>query len=96
MPRLLSHINFPKVVTVLAVTFGVALGACGVTALMANSPAFSNGNAALGFGVIELVVMLLSAAGLVLTAIVWFVVALVGDRAAPATTTLFGDHEEKK
>ena len=33
MPRLLEHINFPKVVTVLAVSFGVALGACGLTAL---------------------------------------------------------------
>ncbi len=29
MPRFLENVNFPKLVTVLSVTFGVALGACG-------------------------------------------------------------------
>jgi hypothetical protein len=93
MPRLLESINFPKVVTVLAVTFGVALGACGLTALAANKGA---GQYLLPLGIIELAVMVLSAGGLVLTVIVWVVVAAIGNRGGGESDTikLFDDSDK--
>jgi hypothetical protein len=74
MPRLLSHVNFPKVIAVLAVTFVLALGACGVSAVIGH------GNFALPFGTLALAVMALSFAGIVVMAIVWAVVQAIGDR----------------
>lgn len=75
MPRLLERINFPKVVTVLAITFGVAIGACGLTAL---GSAKGGGNYLVTLGLIELAVILLSALGLIVTVIVWIVASLLG------------------
>lgn len=75
MPRLLERINFPKVVSVLAVSFGVALGACGLTAL-GSSHALSG--LLLPLGLIELAVILLSALGLLLTVIVWIIASFLG------------------
>lgn len=90
MPRFLEHVNFPKIVTVLAITFGVATGACGLTAL-ASARA---GGYLLPLGIIELAVMALSALGLVLTVIVWLVVSAIGNRGG--TVRLFDDSDKGK
>lgn len=85
MPRLLDHVNFPKVVTVFAVTFGVALGACGLTALVGR------GDTAMTFGLVELAAMVLSAVALIVTVVI---VASIGDRGG-GTPKLFDDADRR-
>lgn len=95
MQRLLEHINFQKFVTVLAVTFGIALGACGFTALAGSH---GRRDYLLPLGMVELAVMVLSAAGLVLAVILWGVVAARGNRAGGGSDTirLFDDPDKRK
>jgi hypothetical protein len=76
MPRFLKHVNFPKIVTVLAVTFAVALGACGLTVLASSH---GGGQYAMPLGILELAVMILSAAGLVVTVVVWVIASAIGN-----------------
>jgi hypothetical protein len=72
--RLADRVPFTKIIVVLASAFGIALGLCGLTAFAT----MSGHNALTGsLGVIELIVMLLSAAGLVLTVIAWVVVSII-------------------
>lgn len=88
MPRLLENINFPKVISVLAATFGIALGACGLTAIASMKfPGMAS------LGMLELAVIILSAAGLVLMAFLWVVASLLGQRQPrdPEIQTLFDD-----
>jgi hypothetical protein len=96
MPRLLERVNFPKVVTVLAITFGVALGACGITGVAAASSGGGNFLVTLAF--VELAVILLSAAGLVITAIVWIVASLLGQTRSKGSNPQvpFDDSIDKK
>lgn len=75
MPQLLERINFPKVVTILAITFGVALGACGLTGIAATR---GGNDALMSLAFIELAVILLSAVGLVLTVVVWIIASAFG------------------
>jgi hypothetical protein len=96
MPQLLERINFPKVVTVLAVAFAVSLGACGLTSIgIAKSGSGSDILVPLGF--IELAVILLSAFGLVLTAVVWIIAAALGktEHRGSAPQRLFDDRDNK-
>ncbi|HEU5352663.1 MAG TPA: hypothetical protein VFU55_13810 [Terracidiphilus sp.] len=79
MPRLLEHINFSKIVVILASTFGVALGACGLTALVSRG-INDNGQFLSYFGLLELAVMILSSIGLVLTIIIWVIASIFGNR----------------
>jgi hypothetical protein len=74
---LADRIPFAKIVTILAVTFGVALGLCGMTVLV-SSNTHLGGSAMMPLGVLELVVMVLSAAGLVLTTIAWVIASALG------------------
>jgi hypothetical protein len=63
MPRLLENVNFAKIVTVLAIVFGVALGSCGITAVLAIGGGSINqsvGAAFMVLGYAELAVMILS------------------------------------
>ena len=74
------RISFAKVVTVQAVLFGIGLGLCGLDYLLA---AKGIGKSTEEFGVgpldgVSLVVMILSAFGLVITVIVWIIAAVVG------------------
>jgi hypothetical protein len=69
---LLDRINFPKVFTVLASTLGLSFGACGLT-LLANL----NGSRANTLIAIETGLFLLSAAGLVLTFILWVIARII-------------------
>ncbi len=57
-------------------TFGVSLGLCGLTYLGALSG--GGGGLLIGLGVLESLAMVLSAAGLVLTALLWVAHAVLG------------------
>jgi uncharacterized membrane protein len=74
MPRLLERINFAKVVATLAIILVVAIGACGLTALTANS----TGSFAMPLGILELAVMILSAIALFVMLILWLIAAMIG------------------
>jgi len=95
MPRLLEHVNFPKLVTILAVIFGIAAGACGLTAIASNTKA---GQYLLPLGMIELAVMVLSAVALVALLVVWIIVLAIGHRGGSGSTTvrLFDDSDNDK
>jgi hypothetical protein len=71
---LVKRIPFAKIATVLALTFGIALGLCGVTVFVSSS---IGSRRAESLGVLELAAMILSAAGLVLTLILWVILAIV-------------------
>lgn len=81
MPRLLDRIKFAKIVTILAVTFGIAVGACGLTAV---ASAGAHGAVLLPLMFLEMAVMLISALGLVIFLILWIIAAATrkaeGDR----------------
>lgn len=89
MPRLLELINFKKIVIVLAASFGIALGTCGLTLIAANHGA---GGSMLPLGLIEIAVMALSLVGLLLTLVVWGIAAAIGGRGGQ-TTRLFDDSD---
>jgi hypothetical protein len=73
MPRWLERVNFPKLLTVFAVAFAIALGACGLTVLVP-------GRNLIGFGLVALGVMILAAAGVLVVLILWLVAAIFGVR----------------
>jgi hypothetical protein len=80
MPRLLKRVNFPKVVTVLAISLGVGLGLCGLNfAAVSALPGGNGGVTAVLFVAawLELLVMVLSAGGLVITLTTWGVVKVI-------------------
>ncbi|MFZ1085931.1 MAG: hypothetical protein WAN35_13280 [Terracidiphilus sp.] len=64
--RLIDRIPFAKFVTVLAIVLGISLGLCGFTYFISSG---FDGNW-IGLGILELVVIVLSAAGLALTLLV--------------------------
>jgi hypothetical protein len=75
--RLVDRIPFAKILVVLAVTFGVSLGLCGVTLVM--SAASHSGDGLLeGLGILELAAMALSAGGLILASLVWLILRVIG------------------
>lgn len=97
MPQLLERINFPKVVTVLAITFAVALGACGLTRTgIARSSGGTEILVSLAF--IELAVILLSAFGFVLTVVVWIIAAALGktEHRGSSPQRLFDHRDDKR
>lgn len=77
---LMDPIPFVKIVIVLAVTFGIAVGLCGLSGTlrppMGPDPSEEFGGGLLGVG--SMIVMLLSAAGLLLTGAAWFLAAIIG------------------
>jgi hypothetical protein len=95
MPRLLERVNFQKLVTILAVIFGIAAGACGLTAIASNTKL---GEYLLPLGLIELAVMVLSAVALVAVVVVLIIVLAIGDRGGSrsATVRLFDDSDKDK
>jgi hypothetical protein len=92
--RLIDRIPFAKIVIGLAIVFFVSLGLCGLTFVL-SSGAYK-GFASLG--VLELVFMVLSAAGLILTAIVWVTLAAVGSFGEKVSQPqkLFDDGDDTK
>jgi hypothetical protein len=94
---LIDRIPFAKIVTVFAILFAVSLGLCGLTFALSmgrNRVA----NVFMSFGVLELIAMALSAAGLVLTSAVWVALAIIGsfqDKVSQPQK-LFGDEDDTK
>lgn len=66
-----SGINFPKVITILAIIFGVSLGLCGLTAIASRVNQLEPALIPLGF--LELAGILFSAVGLVVMTVLWVV-----------------------
>jgi hypothetical protein len=80
--RLVDRLPFARIVTVLAVAFGVALGLCGLNLAMATGGVFRSagqvGSSILvGAGLLEVAVLVLSGVGLLLTVVVWVVASAV-------------------
>jgi hypothetical protein len=72
--RLADRIPFKKIVTVLAIVFGLSLGLCGVT--FAVSSGSGGGNFLISFGILELIGIGVSAAGLLLTFLLFVAVSI--------------------
>lgn len=100
MPRWSDNINFAKVISILAITFGIALGSCGVTAALAIGAGRFNQNFGAVFmvlGYAELAVMILSAVGLVVVTVLWIIASTFGAfQSKPDTIRLFEEDETKK
>jgi len=74
-----KSISFAKVIVFFAVAFGIGLGLCGLDYFLA---ARGIGKRTIEYGVgpldgVSLVVMILSAVGLILTTVLWIVVAII-------------------
>lgn len=66
--------GFAKALVILAAVFLVASGMCGMQMVFANGG--FRGDFLLPMGILELIAMLVSAAGIVLVLIVWFIQSL--------------------
>jgi membrane protein implicated in regulation of membrane protease activity len=75
--RLVDRIPFAKIVTVLAIVFGISLGLCGITFVLSMGGGRSGGFL-MGFGILELVVLGVSLAGLLLTLLVFVTLSIFG------------------
>ena len=75
--RLIDRIPFKKIVVVLASVFGISLGLCGVTAVVASGVR-GGADFLVVLGTLELAVMVLSAAGLVIALLVYVTLWIFG------------------
>lgn len=82
---LVDRVNFARIVTVLAIVFGISIGMCGLTAVFSSRLGGAE-SIAVALGFIELIAMGLSALGLVLTVVVWVIASIFkGSGAAPGS-----------
>jgi hypothetical protein len=83
MSQSLERVNFARIVTVLAATFGIALGLCGMTAVITiGGAAVIQGGVAgvlMFLGYAELAVMILSAVAMVVVVAVWVIASFLGN-----------------
>jgi hypothetical protein len=77
---LVDRIPFTKIIVALTAAFGIGLGLCGLDffLLLRASQTHTQGFGVGSIGVLSLVVLSLSAIGLVVTTILWVVLAAVG------------------
>jgi|GEM_PF-3149007 len=73
---LVDRINFAKIVTILAIIFGVSLGLCGLTYAASDR---SDGGFIIVFGLIELAAMALSLLGLIGIILLWVATSIFGN-----------------
>jgi hypothetical protein len=90
---------FAKTVTVLAITFGVGLGMCGLSVIVGGLGAHHN-NAMNTFGpvlvvlsVVGLIGMVVSGPLLVITVIVWVIAGAIGSRSGKEPQKPFDDSD---
>ncbi|HTV16566.1 MAG TPA: hypothetical protein VMD92_15855 [Acidobacteriaceae bacterium] len=100
MPQLLERVNFPKVVTVLAVSLGVGLGLCGLNFVAVSALGGGSGGIATALittAWLELLVMVLSAVGLVVALAMWGAVKVIHSHrsAGSGPQRLFDGDDEK-
>src|SRR6202790_3349806 len=96
MPQTRKRVNFPAIVAIFASGFGVGVGLCGLDYLLASN---GIGKSTEEFGVgpldgVSLVVMLLSALGLVFTLIAWVVAAIVRSASSTSAESTSGKDKE--
>lgn len=77
---LAQRIPFAKIVIILACTFGLGIGLCGITAFAAGAMhgSRSTQNLLAILGIIDAGLILLSALGLVVTVLLWIIFSLTG------------------
>lgn len=96
----ISRFPFSKIVTLLAVSFGIGLGLCGLDAMVLDR--FRNLDNEFGpntfVGLIGAFAILLSAGGLVITAITWVVTVAVDgfNNRGSGPQKLFDEEDETK
>jgi hypothetical protein len=97
--RLVERIPFAKIVTVLAIVFGISLGLCGVTFVLASGVGGGRGGGFLiGFGILEMVALGVSVAGLLLTLLVYVTLSIFGSFGEKVSQpqTLFDAEDDTK
>jgi hypothetical protein len=98
---LVDRIPFAKIMIVLVIVFGVSLGLCGVSAALGiagSSHMRNSGGQLLGFSfVIEIIAIVLSSVGLVVTVIAWVILSIAGNssRNDPAPRQLLDDPDDR-
>jgi membrane protein implicated in regulation of membrane protease activity len=75
--RLVDRIPFAKIITVLATVFGISLGLCGVTFVLSLGGGRGSGFL-ISFGILEMVALGVSMAGLLLTLLVFVTLSIFG------------------
>lgn len=92
---LVDRVPFAKIVTVLAIAFGVGVGLCGLSAVLPSSGEPFRVNS---LSLPSLLIMVLSFIGLIITLIVWVITRAIsgfsvkGSSSSPRT--LFGNSDE--
>lgn len=98
-----TGIPFAKIVTVLAIAFGIALGMCGLNFLLMNAADRSRfgapwgGQMLIGLGIIESLVLVVAGPLLVLTVLIWVIweaISGLGTKTAESQK-LFDDQDGK-
>jgi len=90
---MLREFNFAKVMAVLAVVFGVSLGLCGLTAVVASAaPPLAM------LGALEMAAMLLSLLGMIVVGLAWLVATIAGGGSSDGLEfqKLFDDERDGK
>lgn len=86
--RLIDRIPFAKITTVLAIVFGISLGLCGI-AVVTSSGGNKGGSSLTVFWTLELVAIVVSLAGLLLTLLVFVVLSIFGAFRREESQSLF-------
>jgi hypothetical protein len=95
--RLVDRIPFAKIITVLAIVFGISLGLCGVTAVLSSGD-YIGGSFLNGLGILVAAGILLSAAGLALMVVVFVTLAIFGSFSGEVSqpVKLFAEEDDTK
>ncbi|MFY9852610.1 MAG: hypothetical protein WAK26_01880 [Terracidiphilus sp.] len=96
--RLIDRIPFAKIITVLAIVFGISLGLCGVTFVLSMSGDRGGGGIFVGLGILELIAIVLSASLLALTLVALVTLAIIGSFSGEVSqpVKLFSEEDDTK
>lgn len=88
-----NRLSFAKIVTILAVAFGIGLGLCGLSALLPSSGEEFHTN---WLSLPSLLIMVLSFVGLIVTLLIWIIASAIGGFSTKRSDpqTLFGNPDE--
>jgi uncharacterized membrane protein len=95
--RLVDRIPFAKIITVLAIVFGLSLGLCGVTFVLSMGGG-RGGGFLVGLGILELIAIVLSAVLVALTLVVLVTLLIFGSFSEKASQPqkLFDEEDDTK
>ena len=88
-----NRLSFAKIVTILAVAFGIGLGLCGLSAILPSSGEEFHTN---WLSLPSLLIMVLSFLGLIVTLLIWIISSAIGGFSAKGSDpqTLFGNSDK--